>query len=365
MNDSLRALQSELLTFYPAEQWPCLMKQAEQWSQSRPLEGLRVLDNTPLFRNTLAKFLALLAAGAELYVLDRALQYGDIVAVRRAVELGIKCISLEELQEMERAGSCMDLVLDCNGEAACLHPRFGFVELTRSGVARFVDSPKPVLVADAGRIKLLETALGTSDGFFRAMAQLGYSDWAGRSLVVVGCGKVGLGVVVKARALGMSVTAVDLKSCELLPADVEFLLMDERDAVQTAMESAWCVVMVTGHASALEGRIDLARLCASHAMLANLGADDEFGDLVPTARLLGRRETMNFILDDPTSMPYIETTMALHNTCAIELLRASYAAGCHQPNAQWESDLLDIVRAEGCLPASELLWLDGLWKHFA
>lgn len=363
MTDSLHALQTELLTHYPAEQWPSLLHQVEQWSQTRPLAGLKVLDNTPLFRNTLAKFLGLLAAGAELYVLDRALQHGDVSAVKRAVQAGIHCISLDELKAMEQAGSPMDLVLDCNGEAASLHPNFGFVELTRSGVARYLTSTKPVLVADAGRIKLLETALGTSDGFFRAMAQLGYNNLSGKSLVVVGCGKVGLGVVVKAKALGMRVIAVDLGPCANLPQGVEFLLMEDREAVQSCMESAWCVVMVTGHASALEGRIDLAKLCASHALLANLGADDEFGDLVPTARLLGRRETMNFILDDPTAMPYIETTMALHSACAIELLGSKLAAGCHSPQESLEQELLEIVKTKGCLPATELEWIDQLWSE--
>ncbi len=361
MKMSLPALQSELLTHYPSEQWPCLLEQIERWSQTRPLEGKRVLEVTPLFRNTLAKFLGLLAAGADLYIHDRAKTYGDPKAVELAVAAGAHCVSLDELQTMEQQGQPMDIVLDCNGEAATLKPRYGFVELTRSGVPRYQDSDKPVIVADAGRIKLLETALGTSDGFFRTMKQLGYGDMQGKTLAVIGCGKVGLGVIVKAHAIGMKVTALDLQPCAHLPEGVDFLQMDDCDAVQSLLENSWCVVTVTGHASALDGRVDLESLMASKALLANLGAEDEFGPSVPAERVLGTKETMNFILEDPTAMPYIETTMALHSACALELLKGGLSAGCHEPDTGIEAAMFEIIEAKGCIPAEELAWIDYLW----
>ncbi len=365
MNAALLDLRNELLGTYPAEQWPALLQQVEQWSQTRPLEGVRILDNTPLFRNTCAKFLALLAAGADLYVLDRALTFGDPEAVQLAVKYGAKCLSLEELQRMEQAGEPMDMVLDCNAEGSSLRPRYGFVELTRSGVAHFVDCSLPVMVADAGQIKLLETALGTSDGFFRALAHFGYPDVEGKSLVVVGCGKVGLGVIVRAKNLGMKVIAMDLCPCDSLPAGVNFLLMENREAVQQAMESAWCVVTVTGHADALLGRLDLSRLADSPAILANLGVDDEYSSLVPDSRVLANKQTVNFVLDDPTRMPYIETTMALHNACALDLLKGDLSAGCHQPSEAVEAELLTVVAEKGCIPAEELAWTSDLWKSLA
>ncbi len=365
MNAALLDLRHELLSTYPAEQWPSLLQQVEEWSQTRPLAGVRVLDNTPLFRNTCAKFLALLTAGAELYVLDRALTFGDPEAVKLAIQYGAKCVSLDDLHRMEQEGKVMDMVLDCNAEGASLHPRYGFVELTRSGVAHFVDCPSPVMVADAGQIKLLETALGTSDGFFRALEHFGHPDFTGKSLVVVGCGKVGLGVIARAQALGMQVSAVDLRPCNLLPEGVNFFLMEERAAVQTAMESAWCVVTVTGHADALLSRVNLERIAASPAILANLGVEDEYSSLVPSARVLADKQTVNFVLDDPTRMPYIETTMALHNACALDLLKGGLSAGCHQPRAEVEAALLDVVAQKGCIPAEELAWTSALWKSLA
>ena len=56
----------DLSPFYRQEEFPVLLHQCETWAESRPLEGCRVIDASPVFRNTCAKYAALLAAGAEL-----------------------------------------------------------------------------------------------------------------------------------------------------------------------------------------------------------------------------------------------------------------------------------------------------------
>ena len=64
-------MASDLLDFvlasYRKEEFPCLYHQYQEWSVSRPLDGVRVFDTTPVFRNTCAKYAALMAAGADLY----------------------------------------------------------------------------------------------------------------------------------------------------------------------------------------------------------------------------------------------------------------------------------------------------------
>ena len=59
-----------------------------------------------------------------------------------------------------------DLILDCAGVFAEWIPTYGFVELTRSGVPRYAHSAKPVYIADSGRIKRIETMLGTGRELF-------------------------------------------------------------------------------------------------------------------------------------------------------------------------------------------------------
>ena len=358
MNEQLRALKKYLLEFYSATEWPCLLAQIEDWSRTRPLEGLRVLDNTPLFRNTLAKHLALLAAGAQLTVSAEPVIAGDAQALARAQALGVRVCLLAQLEAEQAAGQPLDLILDCAGQYASLHPLYGFVELTRSGVSRFEGCSCPVMVADAGRIKLMETALGTGDGFVRAMAQLGYDSLAGKSLVLVGCGKVGRGILTEVLARGMSVTVVDIAQKEL-PEGVDSIALDDRVALQSAAEAAFCVVTVTGVADALAGRLDMAALAASPALLVNMGVEDEYGAGMPDARVLAGKMALNFILDEPTLMRYMETTMALHNECALELLAGRVPQGCVEPPSELEQRLLELTRVGGCLTEAQWTMVMG------
>ncbi len=62
MEDASDSIKEYLLACYPAEEWPTLLKQTEEWKETKPLEGLKILDATPLYRNTLGKFMSLLAA---------------------------------------------------------------------------------------------------------------------------------------------------------------------------------------------------------------------------------------------------------------------------------------------------------------
>jgi adenosylhomocysteinase len=216
MNAYAEKIRDFLSSYYTPEEWPTLLWQAEEWSQSRPLEGLRVLDGTPLYRNTLGKFMALLAAGAEVWVPERPGMPYDAAIMQMLPEFGIR--------KAPRSMDDFDMVLDCSGQFCELHPRLGFAELTRTGVHRYVHPHHPVILADSGRIKRIETVLGTGESFFRALAQLGHTDLAGKPLLIVGFGKVGRGVLYYALKNKMRVCVADVvdKSTEL-PGNVAFI----------------------------------------------------------------------------------------------------------------------------------------------
>ncbi len=350
---SLQDLEAALYERYEPQEWPSLRAQIEQWKKSRPLQGLRVLDATPLFFNTLAKHLALLSAGAELIIPQAPLIPGDARCRAHLHELGVHSATVEELQQESKP---LDLILDCAGQHASLSPRLGSVELTRSGLEPYKHSAHPVIIADSGRIKLLETALGTGEGFFRALEKLGLTTIRGGSLVVVGLGKVGRGVIHAAMRRGLHVCGVDRRR-EAMREDCDFLPLQARAAVQHAMHAAWCVVTVTGVKHALRPWLDLARLEQAPCMLANLGVEDEYGPEIPDDRVLFNKKPLNFILDEPTPMRYIEGVMALHNACALELCQGNWAAGCHEPPAALEYEILACIKAEGRISPEEWAWL--------
>jgi hypothetical protein len=55
------------------------------------------------------------------------------------------------------------------------------------------------------------------------------------------------------------------------------------------------------------------------------------------------------MLEEPTSMRFIETTMALHNACALELLTADLPHNCLLPPPDVEERLLNVACSRGLI----------------
>ena len=94
---------------YRPSEYPALASLAEEWQDSRPFVGLKILVATPIFRNTLLQYEALLAGGAELYV-GRAVENAAIPCDFEIVEL---------LQESEIPVVSPEMVLDMEQEDEC------------------------------------------------------------------------------------------------------------------------------------------------------------------------------------------------------------------------------------------------------
>lgn len=353
MNAQAEKIRDYLSSHYAPEEWPTLLWQAEEWSRNRPLEGLRVLDGTPLFRNTLGKFMALLAAGAEIWVPSRPGMPYDAGIMQMLPEFGI--------HQAPRNMDDFDIILDCSGQFCELHPRLGFAELTRSGVHRYMHPHHPVILADSGRIKRIETVLGTGESFFRALAQLGHRELAGRRLLIIGFGKVGRGVLYYALKHKMLVSVADIEDkSDELPGNVQFVDAADAEALNAAIAGSWCTVTVTGHIAALRRVLRPSVVLPSPALLANLGVEDEYGALIPENRVLNRKQPLNFILEEPTSMRFIETTMALHNACALELLTADLPHRCMDPAPDVEERLLEVACSRGLIGEDVQLLRQGV-----
>jgi adenosylhomocysteinase len=322
------ALRGILDRTYSRADYPVLDRQARQWEATRPLAGVRLLDATPLFTNTLAKYVPLLSAGAELHVALSPLLPHDPQVAASLSTLGVPVITATE--------GPYDVVMDCAGVLSAVPTVRGYVELTKSGEHVYTDCAKPVVLVDDSRTKHIETSLGTGEGFLRALAHFGYPDLTGRSVVVFGAGKVGRGAAVYARDAGAVVSVIDLTS--------------KTEYVRESIDHAWCVVSATGVAGALAPLTDQLR--DGQAILVNLGAEDEFGPDMPADRVLNQKVPVNFALPEPTRLRYMDATMALVNACALALLTQDFAPGLCQPPVELEDEILDVVR--GSAIADEL-----------
>jgi len=315
----------------PARDYPALAAQAERWREARPLKGLRVLCGTPLFLNTLAQFAALLEGGADLTVV-----YSDELGYDPSMPDFLAGIGIRTCHGAEEAAACgpFDAILDCCALNRNIPARFGYCELTRSGVHVYESDPpdKPVFAADSGRIKAIETVLGTGDGCLRGLRHIGI-DPAGKTALLFGHGRVGHGIEYTLTHAGATVRIAD-------PAE-------NKPFTPALLNGADLVIAATGIRGALAPYAQL--LLDSGALLVNMGADDEFGADVPPERAVNRKRPVNFMLREPTSTRYIDPTLALHNAGIIELIHGSGASGIITPSAPLENFILSDVRAAGVI----------------
>ena len=373
---------------YSGPEYPVLGAFSREWAFSRPFEGLRVLAATPVFRNTLLQYRALLAGGANLVVgiagsgkdcagadAAGAAMPCDLGIVDVLRENGIPVIGVQEALEMEAAGCGFDLILDCAGQFSACHPRFGFVELTRSGVQFYENCEHPVYVADSGIVKRIETCLGTGEGYVRALSQLGYdycldsgADGAGKKFVVFGSGKVGQGIVLQLLRSGANVQVVtdcSRGSNAFLDANgVPVTDCNDLDGVAALVRDADFVVTATGVKGALDRPQIVEALLASDAVLANMGVEDEYGPGVPATRVLAEKKPLNFILEEPTHLKYIDASLALHAALGELLVReaagvssqesasaANKKAGPLDPPSELEQRILSMTMQDGLIGA--------------
>lgn len=341
--DRIAKIEKFLEGRYQVSEYPTLENQFQEWSKSLPLKGLRVVDVTPLFKNTLLKYRSLLAAGAELVV-------GKCSFISADKEVLEFCQNELKLEVIDGAVEGADIVLDCAASYVSSVTKLGYVELTKSGIEKYSQSGRLCYAADSSKIKRLETELGTGESFFRAMLQLGYeySSWEGKQLVVFGSGKVGRGLVRYAKEYKADVVVV---SDPQMPIEgVEIINFKNQEAVEEAINSAYCVVMATGVERAFEKTVRIEKVIESQSLWANMGAEDEFGYSVPNSRVLREKKTINFILGEPTHLKFIDATMALHNYGAewiVENHSTHLDGGIILPDSELEQKFLDITSQMG------------------
>lgn len=356
---------------YDAREYPALAYLADHWVAERPFEGLKLLVATPIFRNTLVQYRTLMAGGADLYV-GHALGNGGAAMPcdRNIIELvranGIPVVTDDDIRGGKVADD-FDLILDCAGQFSFCHPKRGFVELTRSGVQFFEKSELPVYVADSGIVKRIETVLGTGDGYFRALEKLGYSDFEGKNLVVFGSGKVGCGIALQGVRRGMNVCTITNTNNMNTSTDFSHVLQNndvrvegylDDAAVAAAVGGADFLVTATGIKNALTWTAISAILDNPGLVVANMGVEDEFGDFVNKGRVLNAKAPLNFILEEPTHLKYIDTSLALHAALGANLLQ-DYAEfkgespfkGPANPPAELEQRLLMVTIQNGAIGA--------------
>ncbi len=334
----MNKLEKFLAGFYSAADYPALAAQMRQWQHSRPLAGAKILDATPVFRNTMVKYAVLLTSGADLTVSVGREIPCDANILKLLPEFGIRVADKKILQEK------FDAVADCAGRHTGVDSKCGYAELTRSGLEYYRDCRKPVFSVDSGIVKLFETQFGTGESFIRAMKQLGFRDFAGKKIIIFGGGKVGSGTAFYCALAGANTIIID-RSNITPPENTGFINSIDKNAVKKAVSEAWCIVSATGLAGVLAEYVP--DILKSEALIANMGVEDEFGPKLPEDKVLNCKRPLNFMLDEPTEINYIDPSMALSNAGLLLLLQGKIPPGITLPPEELEMQIIEELRLSG------------------
>ena len=329
-----------------ARNFPLLLEEISR--PSMDIEGLKVINNTPLDMATLFKCASFLASGADLVIsLDRTLPFSE-EALNFLAEKKIPFFEKEDLK-----GSACDIVLDCNGGMVGLvEPKLGFVELTGSGKYKYNDVKKPVVNVDDTETKKLETFFGTGESLVRALHELGpvsEKEFEGTKAVVFGFGKVGRGVVHGLTSVGCQVVVVDSseearKIAKLQKGCLEVFDPSEKDKIKAHFPSSLAVVTVTGTDGWVSKEYEKEDFSGVR-FLANMGAEDEFGPKFSEEDILNKKFPVNFALKEPTLALFLDPIFLAHNKAAQFLADGKAPEGFHPPEEEFDLDILKKWRS--------------------
>jgi len=315
----------------PANSIPFLDAHRRRVCDEKPYQGLRILQNIPLTWITVFKIEVLALGGASVVTTSPSF----FPVEKRAADL-LKQANFD-VQIDHQFQETFDIHLDCCAEL--LHqpsPNIGAVELTQSGSKLYQSAPigYPVISVDDSKLKVLETFFGTGDGFCRALHQHVGGHLMNQSFVIFGHGKVGRGIAYALKQYTNNITVIDLKSnFSADSSGVRYVDAHDKTQVKDAIANAYCTITATGIKHLLSDFYSLDKTDFGNSLLANMGADDEYGPNFATDDILFEKKAFNFSLTEPTAFRYLDPILYAHNL-GIDLILSNQFNSGYNPFPQ-------------------------------
>lgn len=317
--------------------YPFLLELSSTWTARRPLEGLRVLHNIPLTHETMLKLEPLYRAGADVTVTH--LDLPGLEPKQECVDLLREAGADVEIDHSKIQGE-YDFALDCCAQIPAMENvtiRKGYVELTQSGTPVYstLETDLPIYSIDESKLKCLEGMFGTGEACVRAIKQFVETDLKDKKFVLFGYGKVGRGIVRYLLPEAASITVVDTNDTYLEQAAAAGLTAvknTEKQKILEAINNSFAVITATGHPSLIEEMFAPSDI-ADNIHLINMGADDEYGDSFPAERIVARKAPLNFMLDAPTTIYFIDPIFMAHNRLCEYILKGQVRGYSALPKA--------------------------------
>lgn len=290
------------------ETMPIFKQLLKTYEKEKPFQGLNVIIAHVLVPNTLPLIASIKKGGAEVTVIPSSPAINKDV-IKILDEVG--CPINYNLKSAEG----YDYALDVGGIFSNNLPKYGVIEVTRSGVHKYVPRKNEIAIisSDDSKCKLLETFIGNPQSTF-----LGFEKFIGnpsevlknKTLAVIGFGKIGRGIARLFKnycsILICDVSEEVLKKAETLDFDT-FKVTTNKELNYKTVNSVDFVISCTGFANTITQ--NFTKL--TNPKLINLGNFDEFGDDYSADEVfMSKDRPFNFNNDPPTPNRYIDPILA-------------------------------------------------------
>jgi adenosylhomocysteinase len=330
----------EYFKLYPENKAPFLHKQLALWQRTQPLANLEVLHHVPVVLNTMLKIACLIAAGAKVVVTNPSFLSAHPKAVHSLQEADIPYV--EEIASLQ--GRIFDLYFDCGAELYqnLGAPRLGAIELTATGDTYYRQQALsfPVVSIDPTYTKQLETVFGSAESASQSIAQLTHLNLVEKSWMIYGFGKIGRGLVYYCITHGAPVVVVDIDENarnEAQALGVKAINPNDKEQFQSVLLKTDIIVTATGRSNIFR---DCPKKWFAGKIMANMGMLDEFGPQFSENEVLNKKRPVNFILDDPTPIRYIDPELYAHNLASLELLNNNLSFGVHTLSPKTDQEII-------------------------
>jgi len=302
----------DLFAHYPPEVAPFMHQMLADYRAKQPYKGFTIAHNVPLTQTTLMKIACLKAAGADIVVTNPSFMTEDKDTIKVLANENVHYVPLEFVNGE------FDFLLDCGAELVdSCYARKGIVELTRTGAMRYQQHKEfnvPIVSVDDTRLKCLETCLGTGEGVYRAITQIANIVLTNKNILIFGYGKVGIGIayyfskitpnIIIAEADRERLTLIEQRGYQSVDAK-------QSQLIEHAAEASDLIITATGLKDIISDNYHSGAF--KNKLLANAGAEDEFGFAFEASEVLADKKPVNFILKEPTLMEFLDPIFYAHN----------------------------------------------------
>lgn len=336
----------------PLSERLCTRHILREWKEYAPLRHQKILINCHLTKATLLLAELFLFSGAEVKITcTHNLVCHESIKLL-FIDLG-NYLAPEDVL-LPQYQHYFDVILDCGAYLAnILNPKIAFVELTHVESAQYKNRICPVISVDNSYIKRLETIYGTGDGFVRAIQSI-YGDttnfFTEKRYMIFGYGKVGEGICSGLNREGVPknnifVVEVDPKAMALAQSRGYFAYSLDTHLSQVKKllsDTIDCAVTVTGIQDSITAFFEQSDF-SNVEVLANMGTYDEWGPAFSADRVLNNKRPLNFILEYPTKILYLDPIFALYACATLDVLKEKEAEtfNIKSPSVKTQRKILD------------------------